>query len=416
MDTRRSQLFDVRRTTESLCTPLNAEDHGVQSMPDASPSKWHLAHTTWFFEAFVLAAASPAYRPFSEKYGFLFNSYYEGVGERHCRAARGLLSRPTLDEVHAYRRHVDGRIEELSRDACVAFDSAITLGVHHEQQHQELILTDIKHAFGSNPLRPAYRNALPPSSRAPAPPEPGKAAWHDFAEGVRAIGHHGDGFAFDNELPRHKVYSPHFSLASRLVTCGEFQAFIDDRGYARPELWLSDGWAAVKRNGWSAPLYWERERGSIFTLEGVRQIRQDEPVCHVSYYEADAFARWTDTRLPTEAEWEVVATGQAAATGQAGAGRFLDLDVLHPLPASGPTWFGDVWQWTSSAYLPYPGFRPAPGAVGEYNGKFMVNQHVLRGGCCATPPGHVRPTYRNFFPPGARWPFTGVRLARDADA
>jgi ergothioneine biosynthesis protein EgtB len=386
-------------------------------MPDVSPTKWHRAHTTWFFETFLLGPGLPGYRDFHPEFAYLFNSYYEALGARHPRPQRGLLSRPGVAEIGRYRRHADAGMLDLL-DAALTDDVAwlVDLGLHHEQQHQELLLMDIKHVLSLNPMRPAYRPSRPRAGGA----DPAPARWIGHDGGLCEIGHEGGDFAFDNESPRHRVHLAPFALADRPVTCGEWLAFMDDGGYRRPELWLSDGWGAVLASSWEAPLYWSRARDGdgweVFTLAGARPVDPAEPVSHVSYYEADAFARWTDTRLPTEAEWEVVATGQAAATGQAGAGRFLDLDVLHPLPASGPTWFGDVWQWTSSAYLPYPGFRPAPGAVGEYNGKFMVNQHVLRGGCCATPPGHVRPTYRNFFPPGARWPFTGVRLARDADA
>ncbi len=382
-------LQHVRRTTTELCAPLELEDHMVQSMPDASPAKWHLAHTTWFFETFVLAR-DPAYRPFSEAYGYLFNSYYDGVGERHCRASRGLLSRPTLENVRAYRCHVDGHLAELTdlggrhQSGALAAAHALALGIHHEQQHQELILTDIKHAFFVNPLRPAYGQVRPLKGLLP------HLAWHDFPEGVRAIGHEGEAFAFDNEMPRHKQYLAAFSLASRLVTCGEFQAFVADRGYQRPELWLSDGWAAKTRNGWTAPLYWVGD--SIFTLNGTSARGDDEPVSHVSYYEADAFARWSKARLPTEAEWEVAASNPDNAVTQL---------------------FGEVWQWTQTAYGPYPGFAPFAGAFGEYNGKFMCNQMVLRGSSCATPVGHTRASYRNFFGPEARWQFTGIRLARD---
>jgi len=407
----------VRDLTEALAAPLSAEDQTVQSMPDVSPTKWHRAHTTWFFETFLLGPQLRGYREFHPEFAYLFNSYYETLGARHPRPQRGLLSRPGVAEIGRYRQHADAAmLDLLDADLTDGVAWLVDLGLHHEQQHQELLLMDIKHVLSLNSLRPAYRSSRPRAGLADAVP----ARWVEHGGGLCGIGHEGGGFAFDNESPRHDVHLAAFALADRPVTCGEWLAFMDDGGYRRPELWLSDGWGSVLASAWEAPLYWSRARDGdgweIFTLAGARPIDPAEPVSHVSYYEADAFARWCDARLPTEAEWEVVATDQPGRTGPDGAARFLDLDFLHPLPASGPTWFGDVWQWTSSAYLPYPGFRPAPGAVGEYNGKFMVNQHVLRGGCCATPPGHVRATYRNFFPPGARWPFTGVRLARDAGA
>jgi ergothioneine biosynthesis protein EgtB len=405
---------EVRGLTEALCAPLAVEDHVVQSMPDASPAKWHLAHTTWFFETFVLAAAVPAYRPVHPLYNYLFNSYYNAVGDRWPRPARGLLSRPTVAEVYAYRHAVDERLLALLHDTdghCLdaPLEPTLVLGLHHEQQHQELILTDVKHLLASNPLRPAYRPA-------PAAPPAGPAAplgWTTFPAGVRWLGYEGDGFAFDNEGPRHRVFVEAFELASRLVTCGEYLAFLADGGYDRPELWLSDGWHAKCNQVWRAPLYWERHGGDwrLMTLHGLRELRPDEPVCHLSYYEADAFARWAGARLPTEAEWET------AAEGWDGKGNFLDNGRLHPAPAEGgtpPRLLGDVWQWTSSPYTAYPGYRPPAGALGEYNGKFMCNQLVLRGGSCFTPRAHVRPTYRNFFPPEARWQCTGLRLARTA--
>jgi ergothioneine biosynthesis protein EgtB len=373
----------VRAATEALCAPLTLEDHVLQSMPEASPARWHLAHTSWFFETFVLAAL-PGHRPYHPAYGFLFNSYYQGVGDRHERPARGLVSRPTVDEVRAYRRHVDGRMLE----AIAAADAArVELGLEHEQQHQELILTDILHAFSLNPLRPAYRAAAPVLAEAPP------LRWLALDEGVREIGHAGEGFSFDNERPRHRVFLERCQVASRLVTSGEYLAFIADGGYTRPELWLSDGWDALEAGGWRAPLYWELRDGSWgrFSLEGMRAVVPSEPVYHVSYYEADAYARWAGARLPTEAEWEhAVATQPLAEV------------ATH------------AWQWTASAYAPYPRFRPLDGALGEYNGKFMCNQMVLRGGSHATPAGHARPSYRNFFQPRARWQFSGIRLAKDA--
>ena len=381
----------VRTRTETLASPLSPEDQTVQSMPDVSPTKWHRAHTTWFFETFLLAPRLPGYRERCPEYGYLFNSYYEGVGARHPRAARGVITRPGIEEVAAYRRHVDDAMAELvdrvARDPADGEPELVDLGLNHEQQHQELLLMDIKHVLSCNPMEPAYGTG-PHPGRAPAGPE------LEHPGGVVEIGYEGDGFAFDNESPRHPVLLQPFAVASRPVTCGEWLAFIDDGGYRRPDLWLSDGWFTVQAERWEAPLYWTRdgEGWEVFTLAGPRPVDPDEPVCHVSQYEADAFARWVGARLPTEDEWEV-AVGPAVDTGGFGVGQ--------------------VWEWTGSAYLPYPGFRPAAGAVGEYNGKFMSNQHVLRGGCCATPEGHARATYRNFFPPAARWPFTGVRLARD---
>ena len=406
-----ARFAEVRRATRTLAAPLTPEDALVQSMPEASPAKWHLAHTTWFFEAFVLARAERAFVPFHETYAYLFNSYYEAAGPRQPRPQRGLLARPSLDEVLRYRAQVEQRVEaalagELGDDLL----DVVELGLAHEEQHQELLLTDVKHAFFSNPLRPAY---------APAPRRPGRAAPPAVEllprdGGLAQIGAPPSGFAFDNERPRHRVLlSPH-ALASRPVSCREWLAFMDDGGYRRPELWLSDGWAAVQRAGWAAPLYWEPDGAgySVFTLSGTRPLDPDEPVAHVSYFEADAYARWAGGRLPTEAEWET------AAEGAAPDGTFADDGLLHPAPAragAGPRQLlGDVWEWTQSAYAPYPGFRPLAGALGEYNGKFMVSQLVLRGGSCATPRAHVRASYRNFFYPDARWQFSGVRLARDA--
>lgn len=395
---------DVRAATEALTATLSPEDAQVQSMPDASPAKWHLAHTTWFFETFLLDRAT-GYTPFDPVFAYLFNSYYEAVGPRHARPMRGLLTRPSLDQVMAYRSHVDSAMRRLlgSGDADPAL---LTLGLHHEQQHQELILMDIKHALSCNPLEPAFRERTKHPSRDVAP-----LGWTTFDGGLRRIGHEAAHFAFDNEGPRHKVWVEPFAVSNRLVTAGEYRDFVADGGYKRSEFWLSDGWATVQREGWTAPLYW-RESGdgwSVFTLEGRRPIDPAEPVCHVSLYEADAYARWAGARLPTEAEWEVSAEGIDPPTEHV---------QLHPVPAAGDEGvqqlFGAVWQWTASAYLPYPGFTPAAGAVGEYNGKFMSGQMVLRGSACVTPPGHTRTTYRNFFPPDARWAFSGIRLARNA--
>ncbi len=398
----------VRAATEALCAPLSAEDMVVQSMPDASPAKWHLAHSTWFFETFLLASREPCFAPFHPTYGFLFNSYYDAVGPRHARPKRGLLTRPPVDEVRAYRRQVDGRVLALlARGLDRGAAAVLELGLHHEQQHQELLLTDLKHALAENPLQPAY---APPLRAAclTAPP----LGWVEHAGGLHEIGHHGPGFAFDNEGPRHRVWLEPFAIATRAVTCGEYLAFIEDGGYRRPELWLADGFAAVVARGWEAPLYWERTGGAwtVFTLHGPRPLDPEEPVTHVSLYEADAYARWAGARLPTEQEWEIAAHGAGTEGTFAGGGRF------HPAVAGGgglAQFLGDVWEWTRSAYGPYPGFQPAAGALGEYNGKFMCNQFVLRGGSCATPAGHVRPSYRNFFYPEARWQFSGIRLARE---
>jgi ergothioneine biosynthesis protein EgtB len=405
---------EIRAATTALTSGLSAEDAQIQSMPDASPTKWHLAHTTWFFETFLLQPRAAGYRPFNPRFGYLFNSYYEAVGPRHARPQRGLITRPSLRDVYAYRAHVDaamsGLAAELSHEDWTSAAPLLELGLHHEQQHQELILMDIKHAFSCGPVEPAFLDR--------APPEPGAETalgWTDFAGGLRQIGHEGFGFAFDNEGPRHKVWLEPYALADRLTTAGEYAAFIADGGYRRPELWLSDGWAAVQANGWVAPLYWRAEDldgWSVFTLDGRRRVDPAEPVCHVSFYEADAYARWAGARLPSEAEWEVAAEGVSASQGFAESGRF------HPdaAPETGRVrqLLGEAWEWTSSAYLPYPGFQPAKGAVGEYNGKFMSGQMVLRGGACVTPADHIRITYRNFFPPGARWAFSGIRLARDA--
>ncbi|MGZ3276066.1 MAG: ergothioneine biosynthesis protein EgtB [Caulobacteraceae bacterium] len=402
----------VRGHALELTQPLSAEDQQVQSMPDVSPTKWHLAHTSWFFETFLLCPALPGYRPFHELYGFLFNSYYEAVGPRWSRPERGLLSRPSLDEVLAYRRHVDDGmarlVATLPADRWSELEPLVELGLHHEQQHQELILMDIKHVLSLNPLSPAYAEAPPARPEDAASP----IQWLLFDGGLVEIGHEGPGFAFDNEGPRHRVWLEPFQIASRLSTCGEYLAFIQDGGYRRPELWLSEGWATIQREGWRAPLYWrEDDVGAfrLFTLHGERPLDPAEPVAHLSFYEADAFARWSGRRLPAEAEWETAAA--KAVSSQPG-------QAFHPRPAAPISGLqqtsGELWQWTASAYGPYPRYRPAAGAIGEYNGKFMSGQMVLRGGCVATPEGHARPTYRNFFPPAARWAFSGVRLADDA--
>ena len=396
---------EVRARTEGLTQGLSAEDMQVQSMPDASPVKWHLAHTTWFFETFLLKPFEDGYREFDPTFGYLFNSYYDSVGDRHPRAERGLLTRPGLDEVMSWRAHVDAAmaslIERRGDDAEIA--PLLRLGLAHEEQHQELILMDLKHALSRNALEPAYRNAPVEGRR-----EDVDLDWTDHDGGLVEIGHDGAGFAFDNEGPRHRVWLEPFRLANRLVTCGEWLSFMADGGYAEARLWLSDGWAAIQAQGWCAPEYWREddEGWSLFTLHGRRPVDPSEPVCHVSFYEADAFARWAGRRLPTEAEWEVAARDAFVADG----GR------CHPRPAHerGLTQLaGEVWQWTASPYVAYPRFRPAADATAEYNGKFMSGQMVLRGGACVTPPGHARATYRNFFPPAARWAFSGVRLADD---
>jgi ergothioneine biosynthesis protein EgtB len=406
---------DVRSLSTAICRPLAVEDYVVQPMPDASPPKWHLAHTTWFWETFLLIPGAPGYTPFHPGFGYLFNSYYEAVGERFPRHQRGLLTRPTVSEVYDYRAHVDAAMLQLLSEGGVleqpGVRELVLLGLNHEQQHQELLLTDLKYTLGSNPLRPAYLADSAPGS-------PGAVAhdfrWHDYEGGLLEIGHTGDGFAFDNEGPRHRAYTAPYRLGSRLVTNGEYLEFMRDGGYSRPELWLSEGWRTVQTAGWNAPLYWEPagESWRTYAPDGMRDVHPAEPVCHVSYFEADAYARWAGHRLPTEIEWE------AAAADLEVNGNLFDTGGCHPRAAAGSgaqpeQLFGDVWEWTASQYLPYPGFRPAPGAVGEYNGKFMCNQFVLRGGSCATPPGHLRATYRNFFPPDARWQFTGIRLASD---
>jgi ergothioneine biosynthesis protein EgtB len=417
----------VRRQTASLCAPLEVEDYVVRTMPDASPAKWHLAHTSWFFETFVLRPFAPAYAPLDDRYAYLFNSYYVQAGERHCRAQRGFVTRPTVAEVYAYRAHVDAAMTALlARAADAPGDDArarelhalVTLGLHHEQQHQELIVTDLKHLFWMNPLRPAYH----PAPRTAPAPAAGGASWVSVEEGVHEIGHPGapDGdaapFSFDNEGPRHRVYLAPFQVATRLVTNRDYLAFVEAGGYRQPTLWLSAGWEAVRSEGWEAPLYWERDGDgwTTFTLHGTQPLAPDEPVCHLSYYEADAYARWAGARLPTEAEWEVAS---ARLGTEPSLGSHADSARFHPTPATNAPepgqWFGELWQWTASPYVAYPGFRPAVGAVGEYNGKFMADQWVLRGSSVATPASHARRTYRNFFPAGTRWQFSGLRLARD---
>jgi ergothioneine biosynthesis protein EgtB len=426
MDGLARRYQEIRRQTDLLAQPLSAEDCQVQSMPDASPTKWHLAHTSWFFDTFVLDGASVrAGAPLQPSYDYLFNSYYEAVGARHPRAARGLLSRPSLDEVRRYRRRVDDAVlERIEHGTSDEVRARIVLGLNHEQQHQELILTDIKHLLGGHPDAPAYRSGGAPASKTPAPALDWIARPGGITEiGVGAPGPDGEPFAFDNESPRHEVLLRPYLLASRLVTCGEYRAFMRDGGYRRPELWLSDGWAEVTGAHHERPLYWRSGDGgagvdaeTIYTLDGARPIADDEPVVHVSYYEADAYARWAGARLPTEAEWEAAAASVPARADD----NLADTQVFHPRAAAGAAGgglrqlTGDAWEWTQSAYGPYPGYRPAAGALGEYNGKFMCSQLVLRGGSCATPRSHIRASYRNFFPAGARWQFSGIRLARDA--
>jgi ergothioneine biosynthesis protein EgtB len=407
------QYRRVRALSRQLGKPLATEDMVVQSMPDASPTKWHLAHTTWFFENFVLAESLPGYERFDLAFGFLFNSYYNLVGPRHSRPHRGVLSRPTVEEVHCYRAHVDAEMETLfARSPAREVEAVIEIGCHHEQQHQELLLTDIKHAFASSPLRPAYTEPVTATG--------GRATevnWIDFESGVRQIGHQGEGFTFDNETPRHRVFLESHALADRLVSNAEYLAFMEDGGYGRPELWLSAGWDVARAGEWESPLYWEPgEAGwQQMTLGGMRPIDPEAPVCHVSLFEADAYARWAGARLPTEFEWEAAA-GEIPIEG-----NFVESEHFHTQPSEGAhdgsaglqQMFGDVWEWTGSQYRPYPGYEPPPGALGEYNGKFMSNQFVLRGGSCATSRTHIRSTYRNFFPPESRWQFSGIRLARD---
>ncbi|MBL9107566.1 MAG: ergothioneine biosynthesis protein EgtB [Myxococcales bacterium] len=402
-----SDFSAVRAATLALTEGLSAEDMGAQSMPEASPTKWHLAHTTWFFETFILAAlGAPAFHP---AYAHLFNSYYNTVGTQHARPRRGLLTRPSLDEVLRYRLYVDDAVAHAVPDLGPDLRARLTIGLHHEQQHQELILTDILHLLAHNPLQPAVRRPGPADlSPGTATRSQASRVWHEHPGGIVALGADPDApdFSFDNESPRHRALLQPYALATRPVTNGEYLTFIADDGYARPELWLSDGWDAVQRGRWTAPLYWSDDLRTRFTLRGPVPIDPAAPVCHVSYYEADAYARWAEARLPTEAEWEAVAVDQPAQ------GNFVESGRLDPAPQLVPSMFGDVWVWTASPYVAYPGYKPPAGALGEYNGKFMCNQMVLRGGSCATPRSHVRASYRNFFHPETRWQFSGIRLAR----
>jgi len=410
-----AQFQQVRQATEALCAPLAIEDYVIQSMPDCSPTKWHLAHVSWFFETFLLKPSAPDYKPLDPRYAYLFNSYYNAAGDKYPRPQRGLVSRPTVEDVYRYRHYVDEHVLDLlecaDEDALENVKSIVTLGLHHEQQHQELIVTDLKNMLSHNPLHPVYveRSAASHTHTAPM-------GWVDFSEGVYWIGHDGSGFAYDNEGKRHREFLDAYRIGSRLVTNADYLQFMQDGGYDEPEFWLSMGWATVQQAGWRAPLYWIEDGGtwSQYTLAGLRPVEPAEPVTHISYFEADAYARWAGGRLPTEAEWEVAAVTVPIE------GNFVESGVFHPQALSMARaqnglaqMFGDVWEWTSSSYAPYPGFRIAPGALGEYNGKFMCNQYVLRGGSCATPRSHIRPTYRNFFPPDARWQFSGLRLAQD---
>jgi ergothioneine biosynthesis protein EgtB len=396
----------IRQVSKKICQPLAIEDYTIQSMSDVSPPKWHLAHTTWFFETFVLLPHLPGYTVFHPQFGYLFNSYYEAVGARHPRNQRGILSRPTVAEIDRYRAEVDRAIATLlSTTVDPDLVDLINLGLHHEQQHQELLLTDIKHILAQNSLHPIYRDDLQSHTSAIN----SQFEWLAYPGGLHSIGDRGSEFAFDNESPCHQIYLQDYKLANRLITNGEYLEFIAAGGYQESKYWLAEGWMMVQTQQWRSPLYWELIdlEWWVMTLGGLRQLNMQEPVCHVSFYEADAYATWQGKRLPTEAEWEI------ATVNIPQVGNFLGSDILHPAPISYPNcqFFGDVWEWTQSAYLPYPGFQIADGAIGEYNGKFMCNQMVLRGGSCATSIDHFRPTYRNFFPPAVRWQFSGIRLA-----
>lgn len=413
-DSLRSRLRETRKLSIDLVASLSTEDMAVQAMDDASPTKWHLAHTTWFFEVFVLAPHLPAYAVFDEAFHYLFNSYYECLGARHARPKRGLLTRPSLDQIFAYRAHVDAALATLIVEQSASrpsWESLLEVGINHEQQHQELMLTDILSLFAANPLKPAYC----PAQALPFTCQREPSGWIEFPGGICQIGHDGEGFAWDNEGPSHDVLVRPFRLADRLVTNWEWLEFIADGGYETPSLWLSDGWAMANREDWGAPLYWEPRDGAWFemSLGGLQPLSIDAPVAHVSYYEAEAFARWAGERLPTEFEWEVGARTSSQHRNSLGTGALRPRPTQPERPGLLRQMFGDVWEWTQSAYLPYPGYRPPKGALGEYNGKFMVNQHVLRGGSCVTPEGHIRASYRNFFYPHQRWQFVGLRLASE---
>ena len=423
----RRRFHQIRSFTNSLCAGLEPEDYVVQSMPDVSPTKWHLAHTTWFFETFILKKFVAGYRAEIPEYAYLFNSYYNAAGDMHRRDLRGLISRPTVHDAQRYRTSIDSHIDDLLSNAdeelLDQIESILVLGIHHEQQHQELLVTDIKHVFAQNPLHPVFRagTARSPSAAKLATANVPPMDFIEFKQIVTEIGHNGRGFAYDNEGPLHQVLIPPFALASRPVTNGEYIAFIENNGYQRPKFWLSLGWMSINEHHWEGPLYWTKRDGGWwhFTLSGFRPVDESEPVTHISYFEADAYANWAGARLPTEFEWE------RAAMDCPIEGNLVETELFHPVVASGVSadkpgkvrrlqqMFGDVWEWTRSAYSPYSGYRAEPGALGEYNGKFMCNQYVLRGGSCATSRTHIRPTYRNFFQPEKRWQFTGIRLARD---
>lgn len=409
----------IRGFTEELCKPLLTEDYVIQSMPDVSPPKWHLAHTTWFFENFILARFIQNYRPVCSDYFFLFNSYYKTVGEHFTRSQRGLLSRPSVSEIYQYRHVINEKIGELLSQSSSKTQEEIipliTLGIHHEQQHQELLLTDIQHIFWMNPLRPAYlKKSAPPKI---SESRSFSSSFVGHSGGLLEMGHLGDSFCFDNELPRHRVFLNEFQMGTRLVTQGEFLEFIEAGGYQKPELWLSDGWICVEKYQWSAPLYWEKMGAQWWqmTLFGMQPLQLNRPVSHISYYEADAFAKWQRKRLPTEAEWETCASNYRVEGNFVEQGHYCPQSIQSELPqkSSIHQLYGDLWEWTASPYQPYPGFKPLPGSIGEYNGKFMCNQMILRGGSFGTSEAHIRPTYRNFFPPDTRWQFTGFRLADD---
>ena len=396
---------NVRSTTLALINDLEPEDTVVQTMPDVSPTKWHLAHVTWFFERFVLEPKLANYKRFDDSYHYIFNSYYYTAGKMHARPKRGLLSRPTLAAVLKYRAYIDTAMQQLlqTRGGDDEVAQLTTLGLNHEQQHQELLLTDIKHVFSCNPLKPAVRLSLPTSADVAV----SSYGFSTSGSGIHRVGATGDGFFFDNETPRHDALLHEHRIGNRLVTNAEYREFIEDGGYSTSDLWLSDGWAAVNENKWRRPMYWDKSLESEFTLGGTRPIAENAPVCHVSYYEADAFARWAGARLPTEFEWELAANEQPVT------GNLMDAGNWHPVANDTSQFYGDVWEWTSSPYAPYPGFKPLAGSLGEYNGKFMCNQMTVRGGSCVTAPDHIRASYRSFFYPDARWQFLGIRLAKD---